>query len=75
VAVCGQLAGSGKVRLWVDYLFACRAEAVAVAGVWDPVRPQAAVQRAGKPAVGTAALLRNLTDELSAQFGHCCRWD
>ncbi len=37
-------------------------------------RPQPAVQRAGKPAVGMAALLRNLTDELRARFGHCGRW-
>jgi hypothetical protein len=37
-------------------------------------RPQPAVQRARKHAVRTAALLRNLTDELSAKFGHCGRW-
>ncbi|SOE90515.1 hypothetical protein SAMN05446935_9817 [Burkholderia sp. YR290] len=39
----------------------------------DRLRPQPAVQRAGKPAVGRAALLRNLTDELRAQFGQSCR--
>jgi hypothetical protein len=36
-------------------------------------RPQRAVQRAGKTAIRTAALIRNLTDELRAQFGHTCR--
>jgi hypothetical protein len=41
---------------------------------YDRSRPQPAVQQAGEPAVGTAALLRYLTDELRAQFGHSGRW-
>jgi hypothetical protein len=40
----------------------------------DRVRPQPAVERAGKLAVGTAALLRDLTDELRTQFGQCGHW-
>lgn len=42
-----------------------------MAGMTVSFRPQPAVERAGKLAFGTAALLRDLTDELSAQFGHC----
>jgi hypothetical protein len=44
-----------------------------VIGVRCPVAesgPQPAVRRAGKPAVRTAASLRNLTEKLHAQFGH-----
>lgn len=36
----------------------------------DRVRPQPAVRRAGKANVGTAAIPRNLTEELRSRFVH-----